>query len=54
MGTDARGALERPDRTRDVYDRDAHAYAGRELLAPERMLLRRLRDRWPVIDMIDV
>jgi hypothetical protein len=44
----------RADPTRDVYERDADVYRGRELLVPECMLLRRLRDRWADIDMLDI
>lgn len=44
----------RADPTRDVYERDADVYRGRELLVPECTLLRRLRDRWADIDMLDI
>lgn len=39
---------------RIVYDREAERYAVYELMAPERVLLQRLRDRWAQTDMLDL
>jgi len=37
-----------------VYERQPHAYDSRELQPPEWVLLRRFRDRWPGMTMLDI
>lgn len=42
------------DANQRVYDRDAGAYQSVGLVPPEQRLLGLLRDRWHVIDMLDI